>query len=317
MGEGAAWLPGCGSAEGSRDETLPRGPSTRAHAAGPQNPSSAATPAPPQQTARTASPARSPMKGHVLGPDARGGALRPPGPAGAPTSPTRPRRPRLCELTAAAPPPPRILRDRGCARAAPGAGPASLTLRRPEHVGRHSEPPGRLAVLPARPRATRGPPSRSYWAPPTPVKLYQPIVVSDSAPRDGSLVRPAPRSRPIGENRYRSRRGAPPISRRGTVPPHSPEVGGVGHYPGTWPKLPAAPRGPPARLMGLPCRHQAAPSWVQPVRRRLVFAKPVNGTWIRGQRKRDRSSSVLHVVGARTLTQKWEARDKLCQLSDF
>ena len=36
-------------------------------------------------------------------------------------------------------------------------------------------------------------------------------MVSDSAPRDGSLVRPAPRSQPIGESRYRSRRRAPPL----------------------------------------------------------------------------------------------------------
>lgn len=68
----------------------------------------AATPAPLQQTTQPASPVRSPMKGHVLGPDAGKAHLRPPGSAGAPTSPTRPRgprRPRLCELTAAAAPP--------------------------------------------------------------------------------------------------------------------------------------------------------------------------------------------------------------------
>lgn len=287
MGEGAAWLSGCGSAEGSRDETLPRGPSTRAHAAGPQNPSSAATPAPPQQTARPASPARSSMKEHVLGPDARGGALRPPGPAGAPTSPTRPRRPRLCELTAAAPPPPRILRDRGCARAAPGAGPVSLTLRRPEHVGRHSEPPGRLAVLPARPRATRGPPSRSYWAPPTPVKLHQPIVVSNSAPRDGSLVSPAPRSRPIGENRYRSRRRAPPLGSNPAGDCPSPLSRGgrgralSGHLAET-PRSPAgASRPPPGSAVPAPSSTELGPACPET----LGFRQPVNGTSIRGQRK--------------------------------
>lgn len=101
--------------------------------------------------------------------------------AAAPTSLTRPRGPRLCEFTAAAPPPARPPRDRAHTRAAPGAGPAALAVRCPEHVARRSEPPVRRAVLPAWPRAVKGPTARPHWESLTSVKQRQPIAASGSA----------------------------------------------------------------------------------------------------------------------------------------
>ena len=78
----------------------------------------------------------------------------------------------------------------------------------------------------------------------------------------------------IGESRCRSRDRTSPLDSKpkGLVLP-LPEVGGVGRYPGTLPKLPAAPGG-----FHTERRREHGPDYTE----KPGFRESVNGTWIHG-----------------------------------